>query len=93
MASPHICGLLAYLLSLQPASDSAYAVAEITPKRLKADIIAISTRNALSDIPSDTPNILAWNGGGKTNYSSIIEEGGYRVTRAEGLELARLRTE
>jgi cerevisin len=93
MASPHICGLLAYLLSLQPASDSAYAVAEITPKRLKADIIAISTRNALSDIPSDTPNILAWNGGGKTNYSSIIEEGGYRVTRAEGLELERLRVE
>jgi cerevisin len=81
MASPHICGLLAYLLSLQPAADSAYAVAEITPKRLKADIIAISTRNALSDIPADTPNLLAWNGGGKTNYTDIVEEGGYTVTQ------------
>jgi cerevisin len=81
MASPHICGLLAYLLSLQPAADSAYAVAEITPKRLKADIIAISTRNALSDIPADTPNLLAWNGGGKTNYTDILEEGGYTVTQ------------
>lgn len=81
MASPHICGLLAYLLSLQPASDSAYAVTEITPKRLKADIIAISTRNALSDIPTDTPNILAWNGGGKTNYTEIVQRGGHTISQ------------
>ena len=83
MASPHICGLLAYLLSLQPASDSAYAVADISPKRLKADIIGIATRNALSDIPEDTPNILAWNGGGKTNYTEIVKHGGYTVRRVE----------
>lgn len=56
MASPHICGLLAYFLSLQPSSDSAYAVAEITPKKLKAHMISIATKNALSDIPSDTVN-------------------------------------
>ena len=56
MASPHICGLLAYLLSLQPASDSAYAVAEISPKELKAHLISIATRNALADISADTPN-------------------------------------
>lgn len=87
MASPHICGLLAYLLSLQPASDSAYAVADITPKHLKADIIAISTRNALSDIPEDTPNILAWNGGGKTNYTEIVKDGGYRVSRVTAEDL------
>merc|ERR1711881_373979 len=36
MASPHICGLLAYFLSLQPANDSAYAVADIPPKQMKA---------------------------------------------------------
>jgi cerevisin len=73
MASPHIAGLLAYYLSLQPASDSDYAVAEITPKQLKENIISIATKGALSDVPSNTKNILAW------NYSSIIKAGGYSV--------------
>jgi cerevisin len=57
MASPHIAGLLAYFLSLQPASDSAFAVAEITPKKLKENLIAIGTVGALSDVPSDTTNV------------------------------------
>jgi len=80
MASPHIAGLLAYYLSLQPASDSAYAVAEITPKKLKEHLISIATEGVLSDVPSSTQNILAWNGGGSSNYSSIIKAGGYSVT-------------
>lgn len=57
MASPHIAGLLAYFLSLQPASDSAFAVAEITPKKLKENLIAIGTQGALTDVPSDTTNV------------------------------------
>lgn len=57
MASPHIAGLLAYLLSLQPAKDSAYAVADITPKKLKAALIAIGTREALANVPADTANV------------------------------------
>jgi cerevisin len=77
MASPHIAGLLAYYLSLQPSKDSAYAVAEITPKELKKNIISIGTKGALSDVPSDTENVLAWNGGGSSNYSSIIKAGSY----------------
>jgi cerevisin len=81
MASPHIAGLLAYYLSLQPASDSEYAVAAITPKELKESIIAIATEGALSDVPADTKNILAWNGGGSSNYSSIIKAGGYSVKK------------
>ncbi len=79
MASPHICGLLAYFLSLQPSKDSAYVVAEITPKRMKENLIAIGTVGALSDVPSNTVNVLAWNGGGKANYSEIINDGGYTV--------------
>ncbi|RDI87021.1 hypothetical protein Vi05172_g3092 [Venturia inaequalis] len=79
MASPHVAGLLAYLLSLQPSKDSAYAVAEITPKKLKANLIAIGTVDSLTDVPSNTKNILAWNGGGASNYSSIMSEGGYKV--------------
>lgn len=79
MASPHIAGLLAYYLSLQPASDSEYSLAAITPKELKSQMIAIGTQGALSDLPADTPNVLAWNGGGCSNYTSIIEAGGYKV--------------
>jgi len=79
MASPHIAGLLAYLLSLQPAKDSAFAVADITPKKLKEALIAISTKGALGDIPANTPNYLAWNGGGSGNYSDIISKGGHKV--------------
>ena len=57
MASPHIAGLLAYYVSLQPSSDSAYAVEEITPKKLKEALITVATSGALTDIPSDTPNV------------------------------------
>ena len=79
MASPHICGLLAYMLSLQPAKDSEYAVADITPKELKASIISIATSDALTDVPDNTANILAWNGAGESNFTKIVDEGGYTV--------------
>ncbi|KAL4907562.1 hypothetical protein BDW74DRAFT_176314 [Aspergillus multicolor] len=82
MASPHIAGLLAYFVSLQPSKDSAFAV-EFTPEKLKKDIISIATEGILSDIPSDTPNLLAWNGGGSTNYSDIIAKGGYKKSDAQ----------
>lgn len=81
MASPHIAGLLAYLLSLQPSKDSAFAVADISPKELKANLIAIATTGALDKIPADTSNVLAWNGGGSSNYSDIIHKGGYNARR------------
>ncbi|EAS31193.3 subtilisin-like protease [Coccidioides immitis RS] len=81
MASPHVAGLLAYFLSLQPEQDSAFAVSPISPAKLKKDMIAIATKNALTDIPADTPNILAWNGGGSSNYTAIIQQGGYEATR------------
>ena len=57
MASPHIAGLLAYFLSLQPSKDSAFAVADITPKQLKENIIAVATQGSLSDVPSNTKNV------------------------------------
>ncbi len=57
MASPHIAGLLAYFLSLQPSHDSAYAVADITPKKLKENLIAVATEGTLTDVPSNTKNV------------------------------------
>ncbi|OQE24941.1 hypothetical protein PENFLA_c009G00055 [Penicillium flavigenum] len=83
MASPHIAGLLAYYVSLAPAKDSAYAVADVTPKQLKAALISVATEGTLTDIPSDTPNLLAWNGGGSANYTKILAEGGYKAHNAE----------
>ncbi|KAF4122916.1 cerevisin [Geosmithia morbida] len=83
MASPHLAGLLAYYLSLQPAGDSEFALAPITPTELKKSIISVATEGALEGLPdSDTPNLLAWNGGGCSNFSKIVEAGGYKVQRA-----------
>lgn len=89
MASPHICGLLAYYLSLQPAKDSEYSVAAITPKDLKDALIEVSTEGVLSDIPSDTPNKLAWNGGGCNNYSKIVAAGGYKA-KSQASEMKKI---
>ncbi|KAK2733346.1 serine protease [Onygenales sp. PD_40] len=79
MASPHIAGLLAYFLSLQPSQESAFAVAPITPEKLKSNLIDIATRGVLTDVPEDTDNILAWNGGGSSNFSDIVQNGGYEA--------------
>lgn len=57
MASPHIAGLLAYFLSIQPSADSGYAVAAITPKELKKTIISVATVDSLVGVPSDTSNV------------------------------------
>ena len=57
MASPHIAGLLAYFLSLQPSKDSAFAVADITPKQLKESLIAVATLGSLTDVPTNTKNV------------------------------------
>jgi len=61
MASPHIAGLLAYFLSLQPDADSEYAVEALTPKELKHNLIAIASPDKLSSIPEDTCNVSICN--------------------------------
>ena len=70
MASPHICGLLSYFLSLAPSSDSDYGTIPMTPAKLKKRMISIGTKDMLTDIPSNTVNLLAWNGGVNKNGSS-----------------------
>ncbi|KAI9315010.1 peptidase S8/S53 domain-containing protein [Dichotomocladium elegans] len=54
MASPHVAGLAAYILSLSEEGMS--------PKEVKDTIINFSTRNVLTKIPDDTPNLLIFNG-------------------------------
>lgn len=66
MATPHVCGLLSYFLSLQPSTDSEYATrGTITPKELKEDIVAFGTPDKIADLDGNSPNVLAYNGGGK----------------------------
>lgn len=72
MASPHIAGLLAYFVSLQPASDSAFAVGELTPAALKKSMVSIASAGKLSDLPKQTVNLLAFNGGGTSNLTDIF---------------------
>ncbi|ROT40951.1 hypothetical protein SODALDRAFT_343138 [Sodiomyces alkalinus F11] len=79
MASPHIAGLLAYYLSLQPATDSEYSVSPISPAKLKADLLSVATVDAIRNMPAETPNLLAWNGGGCSNYTSIVDAGSYKA--------------
>ena len=64
MAYPHVCGLLTYFLSLTPASDSKFSSANITPNQLKNNIIKYGSKNSLTSIPEDTPNILIYNHAG-----------------------------
>lgn len=110
MASPHICGMLAYLLSIEghetfnilaaggnsdatelveSGESSVYAKAlsllpswaqkvlpapavelvaaaqsgsnELTPAKLKKALIGLASSGMLSDLPSGTPNLLAFN--------------------------------
>ncbi|RVD82442.1 uncharacterized protein DFL_006869 [Arthrobotrys flagrans] len=72
MASPHIAGLLAYFVSLQPATDSAFAVGELTPAALKKSMISIASPGKLRDLPKETVNLLAFNGGGSSNLTDIF---------------------
>jgi cerevisin len=66
MASPHIAGLLSYYLSLQPGASSEFFVSSegVSPQQLKKNLIAYGSKNLLTDVPEDTPNILAFNGAG-----------------------------
>jgi len=73
MASPHIAGLLAYFLSLQPDSDSGFAVGYLPPKELKRKMRSIASTGMLSGVPDDTPNLLAWNGGGIAELDKIFK--------------------
>ncbi|OLL25616.1 Subtilisin-like protease [Neolecta irregularis DAH-3] len=53
MASPHIAGLMAYLLSMNPG---------MTPEQMKKLLVKSATRDILESIPKNTPNLLAFNG-------------------------------
>ncbi|RHZ57342.1 hypothetical protein Glove_390g53 [Diversispora epigaea] len=62
MAAPHIAGLIAYFVSLEPDTDSEYYTGSLTPKELKNKMIGLATKNVLKSIPKNTSNLMAFNG-------------------------------
>ncbi|KAI9293869.1 putative subtilisin-like protease precursor [Neoconidiobolus thromboides FSU 785] len=54
MATPHVAGLAAYLLSKQ----------SLTNDQVAQKIIDLATQNAINNVGTDTPNLLAFNGYG-----------------------------
>lgn len=79
MASPHIAGLLAYYVSLQPGAASEFFVSTkgVSTTQLKKNLVSYASPNKLTDIPDDgTPNLLAFNGGGLnlTDFWGTSEE-------------------
>lgn len=62
MASPHVAGLAAYLLS--ETENGA------TPKEIKTKILALASKDKLSDIGKDSPNLLIYNGYTESQQSS-----------------------
>lgn len=81
MASPHVCGLLAYYLSLQPSTDSEFAsLGAITPEQLKKNLIAYGTKNIITDLDAESPNVLAFNGAGG-NLTEFWSAGGSEQTK------------
>ncbi|KAF9901050.1 serine protease [Linnemannia zychae] len=68
MATPHIAGLLAYYLGLIPSSPSlGFYSGSVTPKELKSLVLSRATRGALKNVPSNTVNLLAYNGAEENN--------------------------
>jgi cerevisin len=64
MASPHVAGLIAYFLGLEPDCQSEFYTEAVSPNKIKDDIIRFSTKSVLSKVPADTKNLLVFN-----NYS------------------------
>ncbi|KAI8065786.1 serine protease [Gongronella butleri] len=65
MASPHVAGLAAYLLSAldEPA----------TPKQIKDWILSLATKGALTNVGKGSPNLLIYNGY-EESFRSIFKD-------------------
>ncbi|KAG0654562.1 serine protease [Maudiozyma exigua] len=64
MSSPHVAGLVAYFLNLQPEPESEFYTF-VTPNQLKEKIINFGSTDKLYDPGENSPNVIAYNGGGK----------------------------
>lgn len=68
MASPHVAGQLAVLLSLSEEP--------LTPKEAKEKLLEMATKDVFATLPKDTANLLIFNGAESDDYTSF--EGDYQ---------------
>ncbi|KAI8086232.1 serine protease [Halteromyces radiatus] len=67
MASPHVAGLAAYLLSQEEEGAS--------PKEIKDKLLALATKGVLKDVGKDSPNLLINNGySDEKSFKSIFHD-------------------
>ncbi|RKF79665.1 Alkaline protease 2 [Golovinomyces cichoracearum] len=71
MASAHVAGLIAYFLSLQPEMGSDFAVSSMEPYKMKELLVSVATKGLISGLPEETANLLAYNGGGSSEFQSF----------------------
>lgn len=64
MSAPHVAGLVAYFLSLQPDKDSTFNV-PVTPEQLRSKIVNFGTKDKIYNVGEFSPNVMAFNGAGK----------------------------
>ncbi|RKF77492.1 Subtilisin-like protease 8 [Golovinomyces cichoracearum] len=80
MASACVASLMACFLSLQPELGSDYAVSSLTPSKMKKLSVSVATKDAISDLPEETANLLAYNGGGSSDFPSFSDSSIYPIS-------------
>lgn len=64
MAAPHVSGVVALLLSLQPPLNSEFSTGSlVSPGEIKRRLTKFATQGAITKVPAGTPNRLVYNGG------------------------------
>lgn len=64
MAAPHVSGVVALILSMQPPIDSEYSAGQlVSPIQVKKTLLKISTLGVINSVPASTPNRFLYNGG------------------------------
>ncbi|CCK70959.1 S8 family peptidase KNAG_0F02970 [Huiozyma naganishii CBS 8797] len=61
-SAPHVAGLMAYLLSLEPDTKSQFHTAWSNPAQLKQKLVSLATEGKLFEVPDDTANLMIFNG-------------------------------
>ncbi|RKF65964.1 Subtilisin-like protease 8 [Golovinomyces cichoracearum] len=84
MASAHVAGLMAYFLSLQPELGSDFAVSSLTPSKMKELLVSVATKDAISGLPEETANLLAYNGGGSSDFPTFSDSSIYPISVTDG---------
>lgn len=79
-ACPYVVGVIATLLSRLPVQGTeGRDVEKMTPQRLKADLLHIMTKDVIdqSKLPINTTDGIVYNGGSRSNYTDIVDRGGW----------------